>query len=123
FLVNGNLAVSASGKGGVLVRVDPAQTDKLVRRPHASVAIMGGRALEGWLRVAPDGVRTNRQLETWTTRGVDYAKSLPPKRKEERSGATELADRRRASADETVTVERHVGAGHVEVRGCKGPSQ
>jgi hypothetical protein len=80
FLIQGNLAVSASGKGGLLVRVDPAQTDKLAAQQHASIAIMGGRALDGWLRVTPDGVRTKRQLERWATRGVEYARSLPPKR-------------------------------------------
>jgi hypothetical protein len=80
FLINGHLAVSASGKGGLLVRVDPAQTDKLASGQYASVAIMGGRVMDGWLRVTPDGVHTKRQLERWATRGVAYAKSLPPKR-------------------------------------------
>jgi hypothetical protein len=81
FLINGNMAVSASGKGGILLRVDPAQTDKLAENQHASVAIMQGRAMDGWLRIAPDGIRTKRQLERWATRGVGYARSLPPKRK------------------------------------------
>jgi hypothetical protein len=81
FLINGNMAVSASGKGGILLRVDPAQTDKLAGQQHASVAIMRGRAMDGWLRVTPDGIRTKRQLERWASRGVDYAKSLPPKGK------------------------------------------
>jgi len=80
FLVSGNMAVAASGQGGLLVRVDPAQTDRLAARAHASRAEMRGRSMDGWLRVDDAGLRTKRQLEPWVTRGVAYARSLPPKR-------------------------------------------
>ena len=79
FLVNGNMSVSASGQGGLLLRIDPAETDALLRRPHASPFQMRGRAMQGWLRVDPEGVRTKRQLERWVARGVAYARSLPSK--------------------------------------------
>jgi TfoX/Sxy family transcriptional regulator of competence genes len=80
FLINGNMAVSASGQGGLLVRVDPAETDELAGRPHARVAVMRGREMAGWLRVDPEGVRTKPQLEAWVAHGVTYARSLPSKR-------------------------------------------
>ena len=80
FLINGNMAVSASGQGGMLLRVDPAQTEELVRAPHARRFEMRGREMDGWLRIDPNGVTTKRQLQTWVTRGVSYARSLPPKR-------------------------------------------
>ena len=80
FLINGNMAVSASGKGGLMVRVEPSQTDRLVRAAHAHRFEMRGREMDGWLRVDVDGVRTKRQLETWVGRGVAYARSLPPKK-------------------------------------------
>jgi TfoX/Sxy family transcriptional regulator of competence genes len=79
FLVNGNMSVSASGQGGLLLRIDPAETDALLRRPHASPFQMRGRVMQGWLRVDPEGVRTKRQLERWVARGVAYARSLPGK--------------------------------------------
>src|SRR5256886_8586826 len=79
FLINGNMAVSASGQGGLLLRVDPAQTETLVSKPHAQRFVMRGRAMDGWLRVDPEGVRTKRQLEPWVKRGVEYARSLPKK--------------------------------------------
>lgn len=79
FLVGGNMSVAASGQGGLMVRVDPEATDALVSEPHATRFEMRGRALQGWLRVAPEGVRTERQLEPWVTRGVTYARALPPK--------------------------------------------
>lgn len=79
FLVGGHMAVAASGQGGLMVRVDPEETDALVAKPHAGPFEMRGRAMKGWLRVHEDGVRTKRQLEPWVRRGVAYARSLPPK--------------------------------------------
>jgi TfoX/Sxy family transcriptional regulator of competence genes len=80
FLIGGNMAVGVSGKGGLMVRVDPAETDTLVAKPHAQPFEMRGRPMQGWLRLDADGVRTKRQLEPWVRRGVAYARSLPPKR-------------------------------------------
>jgi TfoX/Sxy family transcriptional regulator of competence genes len=79
FLIGGNMAVAASGQGGLMVRVDPDETAALVAKPHASPFQMRGRAMDGWLRVADEGVKTKRQLEPWVKRGVVYARSLPPK--------------------------------------------
>jgi len=80
FLIGGNVAIAASGQGGVLVRLDPAQSDELVDTSNAELAVMRGRPMEGWLRVAPEHVRTKRQLAKWATLGAAYARSLPSKR-------------------------------------------
>ena len=79
FLVGGHMSVAASGQGGLMVRIDPGDTDALVAKPHARPFEMRGRELKGWLRVDPEGLRTKRQLEPWVTRGVAYARSLPAK--------------------------------------------
>jgi TfoX/Sxy family transcriptional regulator of competence genes len=79
FLVGGNMAVAASGQGGLMVRVEPDETDTLVAKPHAGPFEMRGRPMKGWLRVDEDGVRTKRQLEPWVRRSVAFARSLPPK--------------------------------------------
>jgi TfoX/Sxy family transcriptional regulator of competence genes len=79
FLIGGNMSVAASGQGGLMVRVDPEQTEALLAKPHARPFEMRGRQMEGWLRVDDEGVRTKRQLEPWVKRGVGYAHSLPPK--------------------------------------------
>ena len=79
FLIGGNMAVAASGQGGVLVRVDPAQSDKLVATTNARLMEMRGRAMQGWLRVEPEDVRTKRELAKWVARGTTYARSLPAK--------------------------------------------
>ena len=79
FLVNGHMAVAASGQGGLLVRVPPDETDKLLDRAHVSPMVMAGREARGWLRVDSDGVKTKRQLQSWVTRGLNHVHSLPPK--------------------------------------------
>ena len=79
FLIGGNMAVSASGQGGLLLRVDPAQTDALIQQPHATRFVMRGREMDGWLRIDPAGVTTDDELRRWAERGVAYARSLPPK--------------------------------------------
>jgi TfoX/Sxy family transcriptional regulator of competence genes len=79
FLLGGNMAVAASGQGGLLVRVDPAQGERLLSSPHVSPMVMRGREMKGWLRVEADGVRTKRALQAWVRRGVAFARSLPPK--------------------------------------------
>ena len=80
FLVRGNMAVAASGQGGILVRVDPEQSDKLVNTTKAEPMVMRGRSMQGWLRVSPEHVREKRQLAKWVERGTTYARSLPAKR-------------------------------------------
>jgi hypothetical protein len=80
FLIDGNMSVSASGQGGLLLRVDPGESDALLDREHASAFEMRGRAMQGWLRVDAAGLETKRQLEAWVARGVAYARSLPSKR-------------------------------------------
>jgi TfoX/Sxy family transcriptional regulator of competence genes len=79
FLIGGNMSVAASGQGGLLVRVAPDETEKLVAKPHAQPMEMRGREMTGWLRVDAAGVKTRRQLEPWVRRGVAYARSLPTK--------------------------------------------
>ena len=80
FLVGGNMAVAASGQGGVMVRVDPAESDALVAATKARLAEMRGRPMPGWLRVDAEDVRTERQLAKWVNLGTTYARSLPSKR-------------------------------------------
>ncbi|GAY16973.1 TfoX/Sxy family protein [Mycobacterium sp. shizuoka-1] len=79
FLINGNMAVCASGKGGLMVRVPAEDTAALLARDHVEPMIMAGRETRGWIRVGDAGLRTGRQLKSWVARGVDHAKSLPPK--------------------------------------------
>ncbi|MBA3690761.1 MAG: TfoX/Sxy family protein [Actinobacteria bacterium] len=80
FLIGGNMAVAASGQGGLLVRVDPATSDALVASTGARPMEMRGRQMQGWLRVGLDDLRTKRNLAKWVGLGATYARSLPSKR-------------------------------------------
>ena len=79
FLLHGNMAVSASRDGGLLIRIDPADTDASLARPHVARMEMGGRAMDGWITVAPAGLKTKRELAAWVTQSLDFVKTLPPK--------------------------------------------
>ena len=79
FLVGGHLAVSASGQGGLLLRVDPARTEELVGHPHASRAVMRGREMDGWLRIEAPALESDAELQHWVELGASYARSLPAK--------------------------------------------
>ena len=77
FLIGRNMAVAASGQGGMLVRVDPAESDELVATTSARPMEMRGRQMAGWLRVDP---ADDAEIHAWVGRGTAYARSLPPKR-------------------------------------------
>jgi hypothetical protein len=79
FLIGGNMAVAASGQGGLLLRVDPARTESLVDPPAVDRFEMRGRQMDGWLRVDPEVVSADADLRAWVAHGVGYARSLPPK--------------------------------------------
>ncbi|MGB3676042.1 MAG: TfoX/Sxy family protein [Candidatus Nanopelagicales bacterium] len=79
FLINGNMAVAASGQGGIMVRADPDASERLVESTKAQPMEMRGRSMKGWLRVESDAVATKRELKKWVEIGTDFAQSLPPK--------------------------------------------
>ena len=79
FLIHGNMAVAASGQGGILVRVPPEDTDRLAQSAGAEIAVMRGRKMRGWIRVAEDQVRTKRGLQRWVGLGRSFAAGLPGK--------------------------------------------
>ena len=79
FLVGGNMAASASGQGGMLLRCDPGETAALVEEPGVDRFEMRGRKMDGWLRVDPTVLESDDQLERWVQVGVGYAQALPRK--------------------------------------------
>ena len=79
FLLHGHMSVAASRNGGLLARIDPADTEACLARPHVALMEMGGRKMDGWLTVAPEGVKTKRELASWVKRSVTFVKTLPPK--------------------------------------------
>jgi TfoX/Sxy family transcriptional regulator of competence genes len=80
FLINGNMAIAASGRGGIMVRVDPERSEAILATTPASPMEMRGRLMLGWLRVDAQHVATKRTLAPWVRRGVETARALPAKR-------------------------------------------
>lgn len=79
FLIQGHMAVSASGQGGLLLRINPAETASLLDEPHVRRVEMRGREVDGWLRVEPEALKTEDNLRRWISHGITYARTLPPK--------------------------------------------
>ena len=80
FLVRGNMAIAASGHGGAMVRVDPAQSDALIATTHAQLVEMRGREMPGWLRLDSARLGSESELARWVELGTTFARSLPAKR-------------------------------------------
>ena len=79
FLVGGNVAVAASGQGGAMVRVDPAQSESLITVPGVALVEMRGRLMPGWIRVDSENLGNEEELAMWVSIGVAFARSLPAK--------------------------------------------
>ncbi|MGW5312304.1 TfoX/Sxy family protein [Nocardia thailandica] len=79
FLIDGHMAVAVSGRGGLMVRVDPEAGERLTDAPAVAPMVMRGREMPGWLRVAAEAVAGDRELRAWVERGVAYVRTLPPK--------------------------------------------
>jgi TfoX/Sxy family transcriptional regulator of competence genes len=79
FLVDGHMALAAIGDGGIMVRVDPAESESLRGEDGAEPVEMQGRSLKGWLQVGAAPLEDDAALRRWADRGVAFVGSLPPK--------------------------------------------
>jgi TfoX N-terminal domain len=79
FLLDGNMSVGLSSRGGLMVRLGADATEDALERPHTRIFDMGARPMKGWIVVDPAGLKTKRQLAVWVRRGVEFARTLPPK--------------------------------------------
>jgi TfoX/Sxy family transcriptional regulator of competence genes len=95
FMVNGNMCVTASGRGGILVRVGPEAQSRVLKEPHVQPMRMAGRSMAGFVRVMPEGYRTAAALRKWVNRALDYVATLPPKAAKGKSAGRKPAHSRR----------------------------
>lgn len=80
FMVGGNMVCSVSGKGGLLIRVGAEAFERMQKEPHVAPMQMGRKMMTGFIRVEPEGYRTDAALKKWVRRGVDFAATLPAKK-------------------------------------------
>ncbi len=78
FLMSGNMACGVN-KNDLIVRVDPDEHAQLLKKPHVHPFDMTGRPMKGWLVVDAEGCRTEKQLNAWIKKGIEFASTLPPK--------------------------------------------
>jgi TfoX/Sxy family transcriptional regulator of competence genes len=95
FMVNGNMCVTASGRGGILVRVGPEAQPRVLKEPHVQPMRMAGRSMAGFVRVMPEGYRTAAALRKWVKRGLDHVSTLPPKAAQGKATGRKPARRKR----------------------------
>ena len=79
FLIHGNMAVSASSRGGLMLRIDPAKAESLLKKRHVRRFEMRGREMDGWLHIGAEALAADADLRSWVRHGVTFARSLPPK--------------------------------------------
>jgi len=78
FLHRGHMCCGVVG-ADLMVRVGPAAYERALARPHAREMDFTGRPMKGLVYVGAAGLRTSRQLRAWLERGLEHARSLPPR--------------------------------------------
>ena len=95
FMVRGHMCCAVSGRGGLLIRVGPDAYPSMLGEPHAAPVEMRGRAMTGYVRVAPDGYETASGLKRWVTRATDFVTTLPKKTKKKAAAKKATAAKRK----------------------------
>ena len=78
FLLNGNMCVGV-WKESLIARLGPGQYEEALREPFVGEFDITGRAMKGWILIAPDGVEDADQLQQWIQRAVEFVETLPVK--------------------------------------------
>jgi len=78
YLVNGNMACGVY-QDYLIVRVGQEGYQSALEAPATKVFDITGRAMTGWVMVAPEGCETEDELKSWVQAGVNFALSLPSK--------------------------------------------
>jgi hypothetical protein len=110
FMVSGGMCCSVSSKGGLLIRVGAFAHERMLREPHVQPMKMGGRIMTGFVRVAPEGYRTDAALKKWIQRGLNFIATMPanPSRKK---AVASPALRQRAGTRRALPPHRHASHG------------
>jgi hypothetical protein len=97
FMVSGHMCCSVSGRGGLLVRVGPDAHPSMLGEPHVLPMGMGGRTMTGFVRVSPEGYRTDAALKRWIQRGLDFVASMPTKPSARKTSRSKAPKRQRTT--------------------------
>ena len=79
FMSSGNMCVGVIGDE-LMVRVGPDGYEPALAQAHAREMDFTGRPMRGMVYVEAAGIARDDDLDRWVQRGLDFARSLPPKR-------------------------------------------
>jgi TfoX/Sxy family transcriptional regulator of competence genes len=79
FIVDGNLAIAASRRGGLLVRTDPDDAEETLALPGVEPMETRGRPMPGWVFVEADALAAEADLDAWIGRALTFVATLPAK--------------------------------------------
>jgi TfoX/Sxy family transcriptional regulator of competence genes len=63
----------------LMARVGPEQYASALEHPHSREMDFTGRSMQGFVYVAPSGLRSDRALQDWIESCVRFVTTLPPK--------------------------------------------
>jgi TfoX/Sxy family transcriptional regulator of competence genes len=78
FLLNGNMCVGV-WKEYLILRVGPDNYDEALAQPNVKEFDITGRAMKGWVMVAPEGMQSDGEMIDWIRLSIDFVRRLPPK--------------------------------------------
>lgn len=82
FMVNGHLTIGVGdGTDGsiVMIRVGKETEKSALQQPGASITIMRGKEMHGWIDLTPEAVNDQKDLQEWVNMAVSFVNTLQPK--------------------------------------------
>lgn len=80
FLSNGKMFCGVL-KGDLVARVNPDESDALLKQRCVRPMDFTGRPMKGFLYIGPRGYKTVAQLNGWVNRTLHFVSTLPVKKK------------------------------------------
>ena len=78
FMVAGHMCCGILGET-LMARVGPDQYADALHKPHAREMDFTGKTMKGMLYVAPEGLKSESELQTWLNTCLQFVTQLPPR--------------------------------------------
>jgi len=78
FLLSGNMCVGV-WNFSLIARVGADAYQEALAEEFAREFDVTGRPMTGWILVDPEGIDSDRLLQIWTERAIQFVETLPPK--------------------------------------------
>lgn len=78
YLLRGNMCFGI-WKDNLILRLGESQAQNALKKKNVKPFDITGRAMKGWVMVAPGGMKTETTLRQWVTQAIDFVIQLPRK--------------------------------------------